>query len=53
MSAIAASTPVCQKRALDPVIRGFWELNSGPLEEQPTLLTLLKSKTTSLEASVK
>jgi hypothetical protein len=34
-----------QKRALDPITDGceppcgWWELNSGPLEEQPVLLT--------------
>jgi len=45
MSALSACTPVCQKRASDPIIDGFetpcggWELNSGPLEEQPVLLT--------------
>jgi hypothetical protein len=36
----------CQKRALDPITYGCeppcscWELNSGPLEEQPVLLTI-------------
>jgi hypothetical protein len=40
----AACTPACQKRAPDPFINGCgppcgcWELNSGPLEEQPVLL---------------
>ena len=37
--------PAGQKRAPDLTIdgyespRGYWELNSGPLEEQPVLLT--------------
>ena len=45
MSALLACTPLCQKRAVDPITdgcepsRGCWELNSGPLEEQPALLT--------------
>ena len=35
----------CQKRASDPIIDGYkppchcWDLNSGPLEEQPICLT--------------
>jgi hypothetical protein len=28
-----------QKRALDPISDGCWELDSGPLEEQSVLLT--------------
>jgi hypothetical protein len=41
----AACTSALQKRVSYPVIDGhetpcgFWELNSGPLEEQPILLT--------------
>jgi hypothetical protein len=37
--------PVCQKRASDSITDGYeapfgyWELNSGSLEEQPVLLT--------------
>jgi hypothetical protein len=40
LSASSASTPVCQKRASDPITDacvpscGCWELNSGPLKEQ-------------------
>ena len=40
-----ACTPASQKRASDPITDGCkalcrcWELNSGPLEEQPVLLT--------------
>jgi hypothetical protein len=45
MSVPPACTLKCQKRASDPFIdgleppHGFWKLNSGPLEEQPVLLT--------------
>jgi hypothetical protein len=45
MSALLAHTPAGQMRALDPITdgceppRGCWELNLGPLEEQPVLLT--------------
>ena len=45
MSILSACTPVCQKRTSDSIIDGCepscgcWELNSGPLEEQPVLLT--------------
>jgi hypothetical protein len=45
MSALAACTPPCQKMASAPITDGCeppyscWELNSGPLEEQPVLLT--------------
>ena len=28
-----------QRRLSDPVTDGCWELNSGPLDEQPVLLT--------------
>ncbi|KAM7331959.1 hypothetical protein ACRRTK_008667 [Alexandromys fortis] len=41
----SAYTPACQKRTSDPIVDGHeppcgcWELNSGPLEEQPVLLT--------------
>jgi hypothetical protein len=43
MSALSVCTPACQKRALYPITDGCeppcgcWELNSGPLEEQPPL----------------
>jgi hypothetical protein len=46
MSALSAYTPVCQKRASDPIINGYeppcgcWGLNSGHLEEQTVLLTI-------------
>jgi hypothetical protein len=46
MSALSACTPACQKRASDLITDGCeppcscWELNSGPLEEQPVLLTV-------------
>jgi hypothetical protein len=45
MTALSACMPAWQKRASDPITDGckppwgFWELNSGPLEEQPELLT--------------
>jgi hypothetical protein len=45
MSALSACIPACQKRTLDSITdsfeppRGCWDLNSGPLEEQPVLLT--------------
>jgi hypothetical protein len=45
MGALSAYTPVCQKRAADPITDGCespcgcWELNSGPLEEQSVLIT--------------
>jgi hypothetical protein len=45
MSALSACTFACQKRAVNPITDGCeapcgcWELNSGPLEEQPMLLT--------------
>ena len=40
-----SAVPACQKRASDPILDGYklpcgcWELNSGPLEEQPVPLT--------------
>jgi hypothetical protein len=43
MSALSAYTPACQKTASDPITDGCeppcgcWDLNSGPLEEQPVL----------------
>ena len=45
MSALQLSSDTHQKRASDLIIDvceppcGCWELNSGPLEEQPMLLT--------------
>ena len=45
MSALSAHTPACQKRASVNITDGCeppygcWELNLGPLEEQPVLLT--------------
>ena len=45
MSTLSACTHACQKRASDLITDGCeppcdcWELNSGPLEEQPMLLT--------------
>jgi hypothetical protein len=45
MSVLSKYTPACQKRASDlnsdgcEPLCGCWELNSGPLEEQPVLLT--------------
>ena len=45
MSALSACTPASQKRASEPITDdceppcGCWELNSGPLEEQPVPLT--------------
>ena len=41
MSTLSVCTSVCQKRTLDTIIYGCdcWELNLGPLEEQPVLLT--------------
>jgi hypothetical protein len=45
MSDLSVCTPACQKRASDPITDGCeppgrcQELNSGPLEEQPVLLT--------------
>ena len=45
LSALSSCTPVCQKRASDPITDGcelpcgFWELNSGLLEKQSVLLT--------------
>jgi hypothetical protein len=44
MNALSAYTPTCQKKASDPIRDGCeppcgcWELESGPLEEQPVLL---------------
>ena len=44
MSALPACRPACQRMASDPIYRcceppcHCWELNSGPLEEQPMLL---------------
>ena len=44
VSALTACTPTCQKRASDPITDGgeppcgYWELNSGPLEEHSMLL---------------
>ena len=49
MSALSACTSACQKRASDHIIdsckqpHGCWELNSGPLEEQPVYLTAAPS----------
>ena len=45
MKALSTCTPACQKRASELILDGckplcgFWVLNSGPLEEQPVLLT--------------
>ena len=45
LSALAVCVPECQKRASDPITDGCepqcdcWELNSGPLKDQPVLLT--------------
>ena len=45
MSVPSACTPTCQNGALEFIIDGYkppcgyWELNLGPLEEQPVLLT--------------
>jgi hypothetical protein len=45
MNSLSACTSECKKRASDHIIDGFeppcggWELNSGPSEEQPVLLT--------------
>ena len=45
MSTVLLSSDIHQKRALDPITDGceppcgYWELNSGPLEEQSVLLT--------------
>ena len=45
MSALAACTPAYQKRTSDLTTDGYeppcgyWELNSGPLEEQTVFLT--------------
>jgi hypothetical protein len=45
MLAHCSSLQTHQKKASDPITGGFesqcdcWELNSGPLEEQPVLLT--------------
>ena len=42
---LPACMPAGKKRASDPIINdyeppcGCWELNSGPLEDQPVLLT--------------
>jgi hypothetical protein len=50
MSTLSVCTLACQKRASDPIIDdceppcGCWELNSGPLEEQPVLLTTEPSR---------
>ena len=44
-SVLSACLPAHQERALDLILDGWeppcdcWELNSGPLEEQPVLLT--------------
>jgi hypothetical protein len=44
MSVLPAHAPARQKRTSDPITdgceppRGSWELNSGPLKEQPVLL---------------
>ena len=41
-----ACIPICQKKASDPITDGCespygcWDLNSGPQEEQPVLLTI-------------
>jgi hypothetical protein len=49
VSALSACTPAYQKRASDAITDGceppcgFWDLNSGPLEEQPVLLTTVPS----------
>jgi hypothetical protein len=43
---LPACTPTCQKQTSDPIIDGHeppwgcWELNSGPLEDQPVLSTI-------------
>lgn len=29
MSALSACTPLCQKKALDSTVKGFWEWTSG------------------------
>jgi hypothetical protein len=45
MNALSTCTPACQKRASNLSINGCellcgcWELNSGPQEDQPMLLT--------------
>ena len=45
MSALSACTPACQKRAPELITDGCkppygcWDLNSGPLQKQPVLLT--------------
>jgi hypothetical protein len=45
MCALSVCIPARQKRVSDPITDGceppcgFWELNSGPLEEQTVLLT--------------
>lgn len=44
ISALSACLLACQKRAADPIVDGCaslggsWEMNSGPLEGQPTVL---------------
>ena len=49
MHAITAHIPACQKTASYPIIGGCeppcgcWDLNSGPLEELPMLLTVESS----------
>ena len=49
MSALSAHTPACQKRASVNITDGCeppygcWELNLGPLEEQPVFLTAMSS----------
>ena len=46
VSVLSACTHTCQNSALDPIIDGCeppcdcLDLNSGPLEEQPVLLTI-------------
>jgi hypothetical protein len=39
MHTLKLTSETHQKSASDPVADGFWELNSGPLEEQSVLLT--------------
>ena len=44
MSSLSTCIPLCLKRTSDTTIEGCeppdgWELNSGPLEEEPMLLT--------------
>jgi hypothetical protein len=49
MSALSACTPACQRKTSDPITDGYeppwgcWELNSGPLDKHPVLLTAYPS----------